>query len=256
MLRIVYLSDTHNMHSNIDVPEGDILIHGGDFSNYGYQHEVEAFMKWWMSQKHSYKILIAGNHDITFDNRTFGTNLQMRPFWLNYLLSQYTRFESLNFYLEHSSCNIWGINFFGSPYCPKTRPGQSSRWGFSEEREDLGKFWVDIPNNTDVLITHSPPYGKLDWCMSSLNNGRIGCERLRYHVNRVKPKLHLFGHIHEDYGMVHNKDTMFINGSIFTHTGGDLNMPQVIDIDEVTKEVKYVHSFPPDENLDLINLIL
>ena len=85
------------------------------------------------------------------------------------------------------------MKFYGSPQQPAFFD-----WAFNVERgpAKIGKFGERIPADTDVLVTHGPPLGRGDLCSSGL---RAGCVDLLQHVQqRVKPKLHVFGHIHED----------------------------------------------------------
>ena len=62
-MKIVHISDTHGNHKQLTLPDGDVLIHSGDFSQYGINLETQAFLDWFASQPHRHKILIGGNHD-------------------------------------------------------------------------------------------------------------------------------------------------------------------------------------------------
>jgi Icc-related predicted phosphoesterase len=239
-MRIIHISDTHGNHEDLDIPEGDVLVCSGDFSNFGHQNEVEKFLDWWTSHNHTYKILVAGNHDTTLDR---SKNLGILPYWVTWQFGQYTKYSNRNFYLENQSCEIWGVKFFGSPYSPKTRPNQETRWGFSLEREELGYMWSLIPNDTNVLITHSPPFGKLDYSTQTKgpgNTGHVGCERLRWFVKTIKPSLHLFGHIHDDHGIVNDEHTIYSNASIVDPFYRPTQPPHVFDICEFTKDVSII----------------
>jgi predicted phosphohydrolase len=184
------------------------LIHSGDISQLGHQVEVESFFNWFDRQPHTYRILVLGNHDISFDP---SKNLGIQPFWVGEVLKQYLMYDSLNFLLNDSGCQIEGINFWGSPYTPLiSEQTVNSRWAFMESRKTIKRHWKMIPYNTDILITHGPPHGILDDCF---NGDSAGCEHLRLTIEHVKPKVHLFGHIHEASGMSVNKNTVFINGS-------------------------------------------
>lgn len=99
-----------------------------------------------------------------------------------------------------------GIKFYGSPWQPWYYD-----WAFNEQRgEKIKAKWDLIPEDTDVLITHGPPMGILD---KTLESGHVGCEELVKAVHRIKPKLHIFGHIHEDHGELRLHGTHFVNAA-------------------------------------------
>ena len=192
-IKIVALSDTHGQHREVDVPMGDVLIHAGDFMTCGRRFaEVQSFGKWFSEQPHKYKILVAGNHD-----RLMESKLQL---CLN-------EFKGVT-YLQDSGCEIKGWKFYGSPWQPWFYD-----WAFNVHRgQAIKKYWDKIPLDTDVLITHGPPYGILDqsipeerissWSSTFVipPSENVGCEDLLSAVNRVEPKFHFFGHIHGSYG--------------------------------------------------------
>jgi len=98
---------------------------------------------------------------------------------------------------------LFGYKFYGTPYIPFY-----DEWSFYRENQELEKFWKMIPNDTDILITHTPPEGILD-----IPNDP-GCKFLREQVlNRVKPLYHIFGHIHEGFGTLKKDNITFINAS-------------------------------------------
>lgn len=234
-LKIVHISDTHCKHEQVKIPKCDVLIHSGDISNSGTQAEIERFFYWFTRQDSTYKILVAGNHDIVFD-QGYGEDGEY-PDWFNKLLERYLVYDNLQFYLKDSSCEIEGVSFWGSPHTPEIRAGGKYTWAFTEPRRELGKYWMEFPKDLDILITHGPSYGKLD----SIEEGEnVGCKYLRWHIEEKKPKVHLFGHIHEDYGMSFNENTMFLNSSIVNRKLLIENEPQLFTIDCYTKDVSYV----------------
>ena len=126
-------------------------------------------------------------------------------------------------YLQDEGCKIEGFHFWGSPWQP-----EFGRWAFNLPRgEKLREKWDEIPDNTDVLITHSPPYGIKDLVVTGKHEG---CEELLKVVFRIKPKLHIFGHIHEDYGKQVEQGITFVNASICNFDYESLNNPIVVDI--------------------------
>jgi len=102
----------------------------------------------------------------------------------------------------------------------------------------LAEKWSLIPSDTDVLITHGPPYGILDQChywdpyfgIDYNRNVHIGCRDLLNELKRIKPKVHIFGHIHESYGQMRQDDITFINASHMTGNYEAKNPPIVVDI--------------------------
>ncbi len=193
-MTIVAISDTHGLHHRIrNIPEADIIIHAGDVSNYGEEMQVKDFLKWFSALPHPHKIFIAGNHDFFFERE--------KEIFIKRIIPENV------IYLNDSGCEINGIRFWGSPITPEFMD-----WAFNRKRgTDIQKHWKLIPKNTDMLITHGPPFGKLD---ATTNHFRTGCEDLLKTVYDIKPRYHIFGHIHESYGMTYNEDTAFINACI------------------------------------------
>lgn len=207
-MKILFLSDTHGRHSELsDLPKADILIHAGDVSRTGTEYEIKDFLNWFSSQDYKYKVFIAGNHDFYFDSKTIEE--------INSML------KNNEYYLCNSGITIEGINIWGSPITPIFFD-----WAFNKDRgEEISKYWGMIPNNTDVLVTHGPPLGMLDCTYDNLN---VGCEDLRNRVKAIKPKYHLFGHIHEGYGMYFDGTTTYVNGSILNERYCIKNKPYLL----------------------------
>jgi Icc-related predicted phosphoesterase len=204
-MRLVIISDTHGSHRNIKLPAGDILIHAGDFTRHGSDDDVAEFDDWLATLPYQDKIIIAGNHDFPFETKD-GTKLL-----------------SNGIYLQDSAVTINGIKFYGSPWQPRFFD-----WAFNLDRgESLKEKWDLIPADTDVLITHGPPYGYLDINSRGFS---VGCEELMEAVERTKPRLHVFGHIHEGYGIVETPATTFINACICNLGYRPINMPVIFDI--------------------------
>jgi Icc-related predicted phosphoesterase len=207
-LRIVAISDTHNHHRQIEVPDGDILIHAGDLTDMGDLSDVGDFNDWLGTLPHKHKLVIAGNHDFCFENN---------PESAEKLLTNCT-------YLFDRSVNIWGTTFYGSPWQP-----WFYNWAFNLQRgPEIRSKWDLIPDNVDVLITHGPPVGYLD---ETARGEQVGCEELREAISRVRPSHHIFGHIHEGYGRLKNGHTEYINASSCTLEYEPVNAPVVIDLD-------------------------
>lgn len=208
-MKIVLLSDTHGYHSYLDIPEGDLLIHAGDFSMRGREGETREFIEWFAAQPHPNKVFISGNHDFL---------AEQDPALFRSLIPDNVH------YLEDSGVEIEGIEIWGSPISPWFH-----NWAFNRNRgSDIRFHWAKIPVSADIVITHGPPFGILD-----LTEGgeEVGCYDLKERLAVVKPKLHVFGHIHEGYGQVQQEETLFVNASIVNLRYNPVNAPVVLDWD-------------------------
>lgn len=206
-MKIVLISDTHSLHLSMlhEIPDGDLLIHSGDFSNIGKENEIIDFIEWFSDLPHTYKVFISGNHDLLMDG-------DKTPL----ILEKIKLAEKKNtFYLENSSITINGLKIWGHPHVPVIF-GSRMKWAFSNSYEELESITNNIPEDIDILISHGPPRGFRDVLLS--NGTNIGCENLYKRIGDLKNlKLSCFGHIHEGYGLVdrsHIKDNLFfINAS-------------------------------------------
>lgn len=223
-MKIVSISDTHTCHNEFKIPTGDLLIHSGDFTSIGREQEVINFIDWFQNQPHKYKIFIAGNHDKCFDPKFNDKSFNLtKPEWLQDILNN---LKNNTFYLEDSAVEIEEINIYGSPWTPWFH---GDYWAFNKHRGDIiGDIWNKIPKQTDILITHGPPYGILDYIPSQRK--RVGCEQLTNRIRSSNIKLHFFGHIHESYGkIVDHENRMFVNSSILNEFYDVINKPIIID---------------------------
>ncbi|KAL6058555.1 Metallophosphoesterase mpped2 [Balamuthia mandrillaris] len=229
--RFVCISDTHSLHSYFEhIPDGDVLIHAGDFSNVGKAEDIEAFSEFLGSLPHKYKIVIAGNHDVSFDEENyerlavrFGHNGQHSSREIKAMLKNCI-------YLEDQEVIVKGFRIYGSPWQP-----EFCDWGFNLARgEQCQEKWDLIPSGIDILITHGPPLGHGDLCS---HGDRAGCVNLLDEIERrIKPKYHIFGHIHEGYGTTTNGETIFVNCSTCNvrYDRRNLNPPIVFDLPNPT----------------------
>lgn len=226
-LRFVCVSDTHNRPAldKLEVPPGDVLIHAGDFSDTGKPPEIEKFIAWLQRQPHKHKIVIAGNHDLCFDLASypktfarFGHREQFDG------AAMKKKLAAVCTYLEDSSTTIEGIKIYGSPWQPTF-----CDWAFNVERgAPIVEKWNQIEDNVDILVTHGPPIGHGDMC--SPGNNRAGCvDLLRLIQTKIKPKYHIFGHIHEGYGVSTDGTTVFVNASTCTFNYRPVNPPVCFD---------------------------
>ncbi len=188
MPRIVAIADTHNRHAQLHLPAGDVLIHAGDMTGRGTLRELEQVADWLRAQPHLHKVVIAGNHDFA---------LQRQPDEARAL------FHGLHL-LEDAEVTVEGLRIWGSPWQPWFHD-----WAFNLRRgPEIDAKWQLIPEGVDVLVTHGPPHGYGDLVY---RGERVGCEDLTRQLDRVKPRLHLFGHIHEDKGEWQRGPTRIVN---------------------------------------------
>jgi Icc-related predicted phosphoesterase len=189
MASLCIISDTHRRHREITIPACDILIHCGDFCSFRREDlqtlkDVDA----WFSRTPAKHILcIGGNHDFLLQTQEF-------------------RFRHAQF-LEDSCVEISGLTFYGTPWCPDL-----SGFAYYANADELLDRWKRIPSGIDVLITHTPPYGILDLPTSGAVH--LGCPHLQQELKRIRPRLHVFGHVHASHGMNKTQTTHYINASI------------------------------------------
>ena len=181
-MKILHLSDTHGKHNLIeDLPKADIIVHSGDMSENGTVSEVLDFLNWFCDLDYKHKIFVAGNHDLCLD----GEQIEGLPENCHYLVNSGVEIEGIKF---------WGIPCFLS----------------NELSGDTAQLMAKIPIDTDILITHQPPYGILDID----ENNNFGCLDLLQSVSKIRPKYHLFGHVHANYGIEKSQHTTFANASL------------------------------------------
>ncbi len=223
-MRVVFLSDTHGRHTEMDIPEGDVIIHGGDMTDKGTTKEAIRFLHWFESLPHFYKVAIPGNHDLCFN-----PNLKMGNEEFRRAVQNFTSLRDLNMILYDQMCEIEGFRIWGSPYTP----AYGSKWTFGIERgQPMRTHWSQIPATVDILVTHGPPKDILDTYYWNEESERIGCEGLKEAVLAKRPRLHLFGHVHDSRGVTAEDSITFINGSIIRDDCDSLNPCWVIDIDQ------------------------
>jgi Icc-related predicted phosphoesterase len=202
LMKCIAVSDTHGKHADLQIPDGDVLIHAGDILRCGLIEELEIFNEWLGTLPHRHKLIIAGNHDWCFERKP----VEARKILTN------------GSYLQDEAVSIDGLVFYGSPWQPAFM-----NWAFNLPRgKKIARKWDQIPHQTDVLITHGPSYGILDEC---IDGKKAGCEELVHALKRIKPRYHVFGHIHEGYGVIERNGVTYVNASINTHLYQPSNLP-------------------------------
>jgi len=204
-VRIVAVADTHTFVEELVVPDGDVLVHAGDLCRAGTLAELAGTAAWLAALPHRHKIVVAGNHDGCFqEDRAAACALL-----------------GAAHYLEDEALVLDGVRFYGSPWQPAYND-----WFYNLPRgEALASMWRRIPAGVDVLITHGPPAGIGD---ASGMVERGGCADLRRRVAEVAPRLHLFGHIHQDGGLWVHGPTTFANVTTWECE----RAPTVIDLND------------------------
>lgn len=209
ILKIVAISDTHGQHDKLLLPDGDILIHAGDISNKGEDFEIPDFLFWFDKQNFKSKIFIAGNHDFFFERHPEEEIAKLVP---NGII-----------YLKDSGTEIDGVKFWGSPVTP-----WFFNWAFNRRRgHEIARHWDLIPDDTDILITHGPMFRRLD---KNKDGQHLGCKDLFLRSQELNLKAHIFGHIHEDHGIMEKEKVKFLNASVVNAKYELVNEPLVFDI--------------------------
>ena len=230
MMRITFISDTHNKHSQLThvLPGGDILIHAGDISSMGYKHEIQQFLKWFNGlDNYTHKIFIAGNHDWGF---------QKSPDMCREVMEIYPTVTYLQDNLEVIGDDYeTAVKIYGSPWQP-----EFYNWAFNLPRmgEELKEKWNNISANTDILITHGPSWGNLDTVLGK--SVPLGCELLTERIKELKPKIHVCGHIHTGYGYKFDGTTHFFNASVLDESYYQTQKPITVDWNPKTNEMDFV----------------
>jgi Icc-related predicted phosphoesterase len=210
------MGDTHGQHRTLDVPVGDFLIHVGDFTLFNRsREEVRDFNQFLFELPHRKKVVIPGNHDFKF----------AEPKWRK-LISAATL-------LLNEGVEIDGIKIWGSPLTPSN----FESFGATSEA-DCGRIFSRIPAQTDLIISHGPPHGVLD--IAGSGNRHQGCPHLLAAIRRVRPALHVFGHIHQSYGTASLNGTVFVNAALAGPGYHLIRQPIVVEYDRLTRSVRRI----------------
>ena len=198
-MTILHLSDTHGCHRRLrDLPEADVVVHSGDFTMNGSESEAIDFMNWFCDLPYRHKVFICGNHD----DCLYGAAIDGLDANVNYLCN--------------SGIEIEGLKFYGVPM-------------FMEDciTDRQSRNYASIPNDTEVLITHSPAYGILDFD-DDINYGSEEILEIIPILHNLK--AHLFGHIHARNGIMEQSGVIFSNGAIMNADYTILIRPNVITL--------------------------
>lgn len=226
---ITLISDTHCKHKQIteDLPGGpnSILIHAGDISSRGYEHEIREFCAWFDKlHKYDHKVFIAGNHDWGFQDNAEKVK-EILAFYKNFT---YLQDDLVCVGEEYEDM----VKIWGSPWQP-----EFFNWAFNLPRngEQLEHKWSLIPPDTDILVTHGPVYGNLDQVEGRFD--RLGCEKLAQRIAIAPPKIHVCGHIHSGRGYKFDGTTHFFNASVLGEHYTYQYKPFTFEWDKDTNEI-------------------
>lgn len=201
-----------------DIPCGDVLIHAGDFTMTGTVAETRRFVNFIAKLPHKHKIVVAGNHDVTLDamfyaglsdsevKRRYGHDPREDDVTARALLNGP---EAPCTYLHNSSVKVsGGLTVWGSPVSPAY-----GWWAFQRKPgDDIRQVWRQCPAGVDVVISHGPARGHGDRVWRGGDG--VGCEALREEVlRRIRPKVVVCGHIHEDAGVTSEDGVIFVNAA-------------------------------------------
>ena len=181
-MKIWHISDTHMNHDQLEIPAGcDLVVHSGDASNwadpYRNESEMRAFIDWFSTLPIPRKIFVPGNHDTSVDKGLVPRDL-IEHRGITLLIDQGVEIE--------------GLRFWGTPWTPRF-----GNWSWMVDRGTINRKWEQIPDDTDVLISHGPPYGVLDATYNHQNKVElVGCSALAKRVTKIEPRLMMFGHVH------------------------------------------------------------
>ena len=183
-MQVAFISDIHGQYPDLYDTKCELLIIAGDMCARDYQKDWDEFFEWINDQDFEKIIFIAGNHD---------NYLQKKEF--KHLLSTKVT------YLQDEGIEYNGLFIYGTPWTMTFRGMNKHCKAFTCDTEDKmrEKFGL-IPDNTDILISHSPPYGVLDEVQKYKHSENCGSVALREALDRVKPAVNVFGHIHEKGG--------------------------------------------------------
>ncbi len=216
-MKAVCFSDTHRTPIPFTLPEADFGLFSGDCCMPGKEAELRAFVKWFAEQPVKHKIFVPGNHDWFTEREDAKTRGIMKANGITYL--------------NNEGVELDGIKIYGTPIQPFF-----CNWAHNVmEDEKRAEYYAKIPNDLDILITHCPPFGILDWVPRSFFGAEIresvGCRELLKAVQRANPRFHVFGHIHCARGEQKAFGTHFVNAAICTEAYVLSGLPISINLD-------------------------
>jgi Icc-related predicted phosphoesterase len=206
-MKICAIGDTHRQHWNIKVPKCDLFLFCGDAEINGLL-PLHDFNDWLGTIKATHKIMVGGNHDSELER--IGKK-------------ECKRLLTNCIYLENEFIEVGGFKIFGSPFSP-----EFNRWSFMRYDNDLKEIWATIPLETEIVVTHSMPYGILDGVLPRMQS--VGSLTLRDRVKEVQPYIQIGGHLHESFGQYTDGKTDYYNVSVMDEQYKIVNPCTIIDV--------------------------
>ena len=211
-IRVVVFGDTHEHHRDLSIPEGDLLIHVGDITRNSFSPmAVQDFDAWLRQLPHRHKIVIPGNHDYGLAD----------PAWQKLITSAIL--------LINDGVELLGLKVWGTPITPVDHGHFGGATAVDREAQ-----FRKIPDETNILISHGPPYGILDYEPGAAMP--LGCRALLRAVNRIQPSLNVFGHIHGASGIMRSGKTLFVNAAVAGRNGYPVRKPRLICVSRSARE--------------------
>jgi len=210
-MRTILWSDSHGLHEQCGLPEGDVLIFAGDIGRRGTVEELVSFNAFLGRLPHPKKIVVAGNRDYFFERQP----------------EESKRLLTNAVYLQDEEISVGGIRIYGSPWQP---PFMNTAFNLPRGKP-LQEKWAHIPEGIDILVTHTPPFSVGDKTAAGIH---VGCADLSDAVHRIRPRLHVFGHVHEGYGMVRTEGIVFVNASLTDASMQLTHEPIVFELSDST----------------------
>jgi Icc-related predicted phosphoesterase len=225
-IKVTLMSDTHTKERNVLVNGGDLILHSGDVMNSGYEWEdLYDFLTWFSELPYKMKVFTPGNHDRYIQDNPVDAWKMINEFHdkgVRCLIDDFVEFE--------------GLKIYGSPWQP-----EFYNWAFNLPRNgwEIEQKWKDIPDDTDILLTHGPAWGILDTVVNR-RDFNLGCEMLAKRLETLHPLIHNCGHIHTGYGYVEKNGTHFFNSSILDERYRHNQKPFDITINLENKQIDII----------------
>jgi len=205
-MRIVTCSDTHGKHRLLPIPSGDIFIFAGDFEIQNTFDLIE-MSEWLGDLPHKNVVAIFGNHDFT---EHYGNDkIKGMMGRVHFLFNEFVEID--------------GLKIWGSPYSP-----YFNDWAWMQPDNMLKEVWATIPQGTDIVVTHCPPYGILDQVLPRMES--VGSRTLKDRIKEIRPKIHISGHLHESYGQYTDGKTDYYNVSVLDEQYQMANPITIIEV--------------------------
>lgn len=215
-IRVACVSDTHNLHEELTLPQADILVVAGDFCGQGTVNEVSNFNQWLDFARHDYEeiLVVPGNHDWAIQRER-----ACLPHFVRVLVDQEFVYKN--------------VKFYGTPWCT-----EFGHWAYQLPPKQLQEKYDLIPHDTDVLISHMPAYGTLDLVERPGGFNHVGSKELADKIKSLPNlKAHIFGHLHLCGGQVgmsqNHPRALAVNAAVVDEHYQLVNPPMVISIEKI-----------------------